>query len=158
MKTIFKTIAFMLVLTGVFACSPEEEFTPESLEVTPNNISGVWALAEIDGEQIPQGVYCYIQFVRKDRTYTMYQKFDSMYPRRITGSYSITKDDYKGYLLEGKYDYETGDWNNAYIVSSLFEDSMVLTVDGENGEVCKYVRCNEVPAEIIGWFETEDAE
>ena len=38
MKTFLKTIAFMLVLTGVFSCSPEEDLTPQSLEVTPNNI------------------------------------------------------------------------------------------------------------------------
>ena len=157
MKTFLKTIAFMLVLTGVFACTPEEDLTPQSLEVTPNNISGIWALAEVDGEQLPDGLYCYIQFVRRDRTFTMYQKFDSMYPRRLTGSFSITKDEYKGYILDGKYDYGMGDWNNSYIVTNLFEESMQLTVDGENGEVCKYVRCNEVPSEILDWFETVSA-
>ena len=87
----------------------------------------------------------------------MYQKFDSMYPRRLTGSFSITKDEYKGYILDGKYDYGMGDWNNSYIVTNLFEESMQLTVDGENGEVCKYVRCNEVPAEILDWFEAVSA-
>ena len=157
MKTFLKTIAFMLVLTGVFACTPEEDLTPQSLEVTPNNISGIWALAEVDGEQLPDGLYCYIQFVRRDRTFTMYQKFDSMYPRRLTGSFSITKDEYKGYILDGKYDYGMGDWNNSYIVTNLFEESMQLTVDGENGEVCTSVRCNEVPAEILDWFETVSA-
>lgn len=157
MKTFLKTIAFILVLTGVFACTPEEDLTPQSLEVTPNNISGIWALAEVDGEQLPDGLYCYIQFVRRDRTFTMYQKFDSMYPRRLTGSFSITKDEYKGYILDGEYDYGMGDWNNSYIVTNLFEESMQLTVDGENGEVCKYVRCNEVPTEILDWFETVSA-
>ena len=63
-----------------------------------------------------------------------------------------------GYVLDGKYDYGTGDWNNAYIVTDLYEESMVLTADAENGDVCKYVRCNEVPEEIITWFESEDAE
>jgi hypothetical protein len=157
MKTFLKTIAFILVLTGVFACTPEEDLTPQSLEVTPNNISGIWALAEVDGEQLPDGLYCYIQFVRRDRTFTMYQKFDSMNPRRLTGSFSITKDEYKGYILDGEYDYGMGDWNNSYIVTNLFEESMQLTVDGENGEVCKYVRCNDVPAEILDWFETVSA-
>ena len=156
MKTFLKTIAFMLVLTGVFACSPDEDLTPQSLDVTPNNISGVWKLADVNGEVLPEGVYCYMEFVRRDRTFTIYQKFDSMYPRRLTGSFEITKDEYKGYILSGKYDYGTGYWNNSYIVSSLFENFMVLTVDGENGEVCKYVRCNEIPAEIVDWFESEN--
>lgn len=157
MKRFLKTMAFMLVLTGVFACSPEEDLAPQSLEVTPNNVSGVWKLADVNGEALPRGIYCYVEFVRRDRTFAMYQKFDSMYPRRLTGSFEITKDEYKGYILSGKYDYGTGDWNNSYIVTSLFEESMVLTVDAVNGDVCKYVRCSEVPAEITGWFETGNA-
>lgn len=153
MKTFLKTIVLMLVLTGVFSCSPEEDLTPQSLEVTPNNISGIWKLADVNGKALPEGLYCYIQFVRKDRTFTMYQKFDSMYPRRLTGLFDITKDEYKGYILGGKYDNGVGDWNNSYVVTSLYEESMQLTVDAENGDVCNYVRCNEVPAEILDWFE-----
>ncbi len=156
MKTFLKTIAFMLVLTGVFACSPDEDLTPQSLEVTPNNISGVWKLADVNGKALPEGVYCYIEFVRRDRTFTMYQKFDSMYPRCLTGSFDITKDEYKGYILDGKYDYGAGDWNNSYIVTDLYEESMLLTIDAENGDACRYVRCTAVPEEIVGWFEATD--
>ena len=154
MKTFLKTMALMLVLSGVVACSPDEDDTMQPLEVTPNNISGIWTLAEVNGELLPDGLYCYIEFVRRERTFTMYQKFDSMYPRRLTGGFSITKDEYKGYILDGRYDYGTGDWNYSYIVTNLFEESMVLTADTENGDVCKYVRCNEIPAEIISWFDT----
>ena len=85
----------------------------------------------------------------------MYQKFDSMYPRRVTGCFSIDKEADKGYILSGKYDYGMGDWNNSYIVTSLFSESMVLTADAGNGDVCKYVRCNEVPADILEWFELQ---
>ena len=152
MKRFLKTMALMLVLV-LASCTRDEETAPQQLEVTPNNISGIWTLSEVNGESLPDGLYCYIQFVRRDRSYTMYQKFDSMYPRRLTGSYEITKDDYKGYILSGKYDYGTGDWNNSYIVTELYEESMLLTVDASNGEVCKYVRCNEVPADIVEWFE-----
>ena len=152
MKRFLKTMALMLVLS-LASCTSDDEIVPQSLEVTPNNISGIWALSEVNGESLPEGLYCYIQFVRRDRTFTMYQKFDSMYPRRLTGSYEITKDDYKGYILSGKYDYGTGDWNNSYIVTELYEESMLLTVDAENCEVCKYIRCNEVPADILDLFE-----
>ena len=158
MKRFLKTIAFMLVLTGVFACSPQEELAPQSLEVTPNNISGVWELTERDGKALPEGVYCYIKFVRRDMTFTMYHNFDSMYPRRFTGTFNITKDEYKGYILDGKYDNGTGNWNNSYIVASLYEEWMKLVADYENGEVCKYVRCSGVPAEIIDWFNSVGAE
>ena len=158
MKTLLKAMAFMLVLFGFVACTPDEDLTPQQLEVTPNNVSGIWTLAEVNGESLPDSLYCYIQFVRRDRTFTMYQKFDSMYPRRLTGSFSITKDDYKGYILDGKYDYGVGNWNNSYVVTELYEESMILTVDSENGDVCKYVRCNEVPSEILDWFEYVNAD
>ena len=158
MKTFLKTIALMFVLSGFAACSSEDESALQSLEVTPNNISGVWALAEVDGKSLPETLCCYIKFERRDRKFIMYQKFDSMYPRRLTGTYSITKDEYKGYILDGKYDNGTGEWNNAYIVTALFEDVMLLAADAENGDLCKYVRCNDVPADILGWFEEENAE
>ena len=153
MKRFLKKMALMLVLV-LASCTRDEETAPQQLEVTPNNISGIWTLSEVNGEQLPDGLYCYIEFVRRDRTYTMYQKFDSMYPRRLTGSYEITKDEYKGYILSGKYDYGTGDWNNSYIVTELYEGSMLLTADAQSGDVCKYVRCNEVPDEIVEWFES----
>lgn len=151
MNRFFKTAALMLVLV-LAACTREEETAPKPLEVTPNNISGIWTLTEVNGEQLPDGLYCYIEFVRRDRTYTMYQKFDSMYPRRLTGTYEITKDEYKGYILSGKYDYGTGNWNHSYIVTDLYEESMLLTADSQSGDICKYVRCNEVPFEIVDWF------
>ena len=154
MKRFLKTMALMLVLV-LASCTRDEETVPQ-LDVTPNNISGVWKLAERNGKALPEEVYCYIEFVRRDRTYTMYQNFDSMYPRRLTGSYDITKDDYKGYILSGKYDYGTGDWNNSYIVTELYEGTMLLTADAQSGEVCKYVRCNEVPADIVEWFGSEE--
>ena len=153
MKTLLKTMVLVLVLTGLAACTPDEDVAPQQLEVTPNNVSGIWSLAEVNGEALPGGLYCYIEFVRRDRTFTMYQKFDSMYPRCVTGTFSIDKDDEKGYILSGKYDYGMGGWNNSYIVTSLFDESMTLTADSENGDVCKYVRCNEVPADILDWFE-----
>lgn len=153
MKRFLKTMALMLVLV-LTSCTRDEETAPQQLEVTPNNISGIWTLSEVNGEQLPDGLYCYIEFVRRDRIYTMYQKFDSMYPRCLTGSYEITKDEYKGYILSGKYDYGTGNWNNSYIVTELYEGSMLLTADAQSGDVCKYVRCNEVPDEIVEWFES----
>ena len=79
----------------------------------------------------------------------MYQKFDSMYPRRITGVFSIEKDKYGKYILSGKYDYGMGEWNNKYFVTELLEGSMILTADSENAEISKYIRCNEIPEDVI---------
>ena len=43
-------------------------------------------------------------------------------------------------------------------MASLYEEWMKLVADYENGEVCKYVRCSGVPAEIIDWFNSVGAE
>lgn len=149
MKSILKMAAMLLLAFSFNACSDDEEFVQETLEVTPNNISGIWKLEELGGNAIPDGSFCYIEYVRKDRKFTIYQKFDSMYPRCITGTYAIENDPYKGYVLSGKYDYGMGEWNNSYIVTALYENSMLLTTDNADGEVSKYVRCNEVPSDIL---------
>lgn len=149
MKSILKIAAMFMLVFSFSACSEESEFVPQSLDVTPNNIAGIWKLEEVAGKEIPEGTFCYIGYVRRDRKFTIYQKFDSMYPRCITGTYSIEKDPHKGYVLSGKYDFGMGDWNNSYIVKALYETTMTLVVDAENGETSKYVRCNEVPADII---------
>lgn len=152
MKNFLKTTAILLVAFCFCACSNEsDDFAPQSLEVTPNNISGYWVLSEYNGMEIPEGVFCYVEYIRKDRKFVMYQKFDSMYPRRITGVYSIEKDKYGRAILGGKYDYSMGDgeWNNRYFVTELLENRMVLTADSENADVCIYVRCNEIPSDVI---------
>ncbi len=152
MKNFLKTTALLLAVLCFGACSNEiDDLTPKSLEVTPNNISGYWMLSEYNGMEIPQDVFFYVEYVRKDRKFVMYQKFDSMYPRRITGVYSIEKDKYGKAILNGVYDYSMGDgeWNNRYYVTELLENSMILTADSKTADICKYVRCNEIPAEII---------
>lgn len=150
MKNFLKTTAILLVVLCFGACSNNgDEFTPESLEVTPNNISGYWMLSEYNGMEIPDGVFCYVEYIRKDKKFVMYQKFDSMYPRRITGVYTIDKDKYGKAILGGKYDFGMGEWNNKYYVTELLDDSMILTADSENAEICKYVRCNEIPVEVL---------
>lgn len=152
MKNFLKTTAILLVAFCFCACSNEsDDFAPQSLEITPNNISGYWVLSEYNGMEIPEGVFCYVEYIRKDRKFVMYQKFDSMYPRRITGVYSIEKDKYGRAILDGTYDYSmgSGEWNNRYYVTELLENRMVLTADSENADVCIYMRCNEVPFDVI---------
>ena len=149
MKNILKMAMMLLFVCSFIACSDDENPEPQSLEVTPNNISGIWRLEELNGEAIPEGTFCYIEYVRSDRTFTIYQKFDSMYPRCITGVYSIEKDPYKGYILSGEYDYGMGEWNNDYIVTSLYETTMTLAADNETGEISKYERCDKVPSDIL---------
>lgn len=152
MKNVLKATAILFVVLCFGACSNEiEDITSKSLEVTPHNISGYWVLTEYNGMKIPEGVFCYVEYIREHKTFIMYQKFDSMYPRRITGVFFIEKDKYGNAILSGEYDYSMGEgeWNNKYFVTELLEKSMILTADSKNADVCKYERCNEIPAEIL---------
>ena len=157
MKNFFKVTAMLFAVLCFGACSNDnDEFAPEFLEVTPYNISGYWKLTEYNGMAIPDGVYGYVEYTRKkERTFVIYDNFNSMYPDRKTGVYTIEKDKYGKAILDGKYDYSMGEggWNNRYYVTELQANSMKLTADSENADVCVYVRCNEIPAEITGTVE-----
>lgn len=151
-KKFFTLLVIALLSLGFAACSSDDDEPVEpSLEVTPASLNGTWKLVEWNnGEQVPEGVYCYLVFNRREQTFEIYQKFDSMYGRHITGSFKITDDPYKGYVVSGSYDYNRGDWNQSYIVTRLLASgTMTWTADGNATDVCRYERCSEVPADII---------
>ena len=95
MKNIFKLTALAVFLCCLVSCDDDEPIIP-TLEVTPANLNGTWELSEWNGTPLAEGTYCYITFNRKEQTFEMYQKFDSMYARYITGSFSIKNDPYLG--------------------------------------------------------------
>lgn len=155
MKNLFKTVFLFSLMFCLASC--EDDFHSGSgshsggsgMDVTPANINGTWQLSEWNGAPLAEGTYCYVVFSRRERTFEIYQKFDSMYARYITGTYSIEDDSYKGYVISGVYDYDNGDWNNDYVVTDLLESgSMVWTAVGDETDVCKYVRVDAVPDEI----------
>ena len=151
-KKFFTLLVIALLSCGFAACSSDDDEPVEpSLEVTPASLNGTWKLVEWNnGEQVPEGVYCYLVFNRREQTFEIYQKFDSMYGRHITGSFKITNDPYKGYVVSGSYDYNRGDWNQSYIVTRLLASgTMTWTADGNATDVCRYERCSEVPADIV---------
>lgn len=88
MKNIFKLMALFAFLFCFSSCEDDEPVI-STLEVTPANLEGTWKLAEWNGASLDEGTYCYVIFNRKEQTFEMYQKFDSMYARYITGSFSI---------------------------------------------------------------------
>lgn len=139
-----------LMLTG-FACEQPttEPQTPEQLEVTPNNISGSWSLTTWNDAPLAQGLYVYIDFVRSDRTFTMYQNTDSHYTRTLTGRYNIYVDEELGVaVLRGEYDHGAGEWNHRYIVESLTAEEMLLVAKDDPTECYKYTRV-AIPSEIV---------
>lgn len=150
-KTIFRLMAVLVLMLVFQGCSESDDKVIEpTLDVTPANIAGTWKLSEWNGEQLPDGLYCYIIFKRKDRTFRMFQKFDSMYARCITGTYAIDKDKDGNYIISGDYDFQMGEWNDSYIVTELYASgTMVWTAKNNPDDISRYVRCDEVPDVII---------
>lgn len=149
MKTVFRILTLFLMLFSFTACDDDEEVTQTVLEVTPANLNGTWKLVEWNGTSLQEDSYCYITFSRKDKTYKMYDKFNSMYPSLKTGSFDIEKDRNLGYIISGDYDFGNGKWTNSYIVTDLLTTgSMVWTIKDNPSDVQKFERCDKVPAEI----------
>ena len=151
MNKLVKVLTLLILPLCLVACSDEtkEEVEP-TIEVNYVTLHGTWMLSEWNGNDIPEGCYMYIDFDRSEQTFIIYQKFDSMYGRKITGEFSLEKDYYKGHIISGSYDFENGDWNNEYIITDMLKSgSMIWTVDGNEQDVCKYVRCDSIPQQII---------
>ena len=97
MKNIFNLIALFAFVLCFTSCDDDEKTDIPTLPVTPANLNGTWQLAEWNGQSLAEGTYCYITFNRKELTFEMYQKFDSMYVRHITGHFSLENDPYLEY-------------------------------------------------------------
>lgn len=150
MKVILRVIVLFMLTASIISCDDNDTTTPVVLTPSYANFYGTWKLVSWNNKTVTDGLYCYITFDRKEHTYKMYQKFDSMYARYITGTYTIEKDKYNVYTVSGTYDYDNGDWNNVYIVTDLLETgTMTWTAEDNKSDVCRYERCDAVPSEII---------
>ena len=76
MKTIFRFTLLALIVTAFCACDDDKSYVAP-LDVTPNNLAGTWQLAQWNGAPLAQGSYVYIEFIRKDQKYVMYQNLDA---------------------------------------------------------------------------------
>ena len=76
MKTIFRFTLLALIATAFCACDDDKSYVAP-LDVTPNNLAGTWQLAQWNGAPLAEGSYVYIEFIRKDQKYVMYQNLDS---------------------------------------------------------------------------------
>lgn len=144
-----------IVLTFIFAvmtisCGKEEPVV-EYLEVNAHNISGSWSRVDWYGTPLDDATYMYIDFVRKDKTFTMYHNLDSMtLPHIITGRFNIVQDDVSGALIRGDYDYGMGDWDHRYVVMHLTQASMTWVASDDPSKVIKFVRIGTIPEDIKG--------
>lgn len=146
MKRVIK-LTFALVAMLVVASCAEKIEGPDYLTVNPNNIAGSWCLESSCGAPLANGVYVYIDFDRKERSFEMYQNTDSFSARYITGRYFIYTDEEAGAVIRGDYDFGNGVWAHRYIVTDLTAKRMVWTALDDPNYVDVYVRC-EIPEAI----------
>lgn len=147
MKKIFPLL--LLTLTTAFtACEKPIEEIP-ALEVNYINLDGTWQLAEWNDAPLADGTWLYIVLDRKEHTFKVYDNLNSMYPHLSTGVFEITNDWRVGDIISGTYDYDNGAWNHDYIVTDLYQESMLWTAKDDAAEVQKFVRVAEVPADIM---------
>lgn len=155
MKKLLRFTLLMALTFAAVSCDKKDEQPEPSLDVTANNISGVWKLAEWSGTTLEEGTYVYIEFTRRDLTFTIYQNLDTFSARKLTGRYNINTDEELGAIIRGRYDYGTGDWAHRYIVRNLKADRMTWIATDDPEDISVYERCEAVPEEILADFVTE---
>ena len=149
MNKVKMLIAAAFAVMSLISCTEKPEVTVEYLDVNANNISGKWELVEWNGAPLTEGTYVYLDIVRNDRTYTMYQNLDSFtnVPHKVTGSYYIEYDPELGAILRGNYDHDSGDWAHRYIVKDLTATEMDWIAKDDRTFIQKYVRVDSIPVE-----------
>ena len=129
-----KIVKFAMVVVALMAvgCSKPDYSGTVFLDVTPNNIKGVWRLESYDnGVKLAEGSYYYIVFDRAERTFVTYDNLGSMEVRKNSGRYDIVTDG--AAVIRGMYDFGRGDWEHSYYVRNLTADNMVwVATDDEN--------------------------
>jgi hypothetical protein len=146
MKKITNFAIAMLCAVAALSCSEPDESGTVFLDVTPNNISGVWSLKSYDGgHKLGEGTYYYIEFDRKDKTFVSYDNLGSMEVFKNSGRYDIVTDG--AAVIRGMYDFGRGDWEHSYYVRNLTQNSMVwVAVDDES--ISQVYERAELPEEL----------
>ena len=127
MKRFLRFAALLSALALLGACDDDMYVTP--LEVTNNNIAGTWQLAEWNGAPLAEGSFVYIEFIRKDAKYVMYQNLDSFGTRKLTGRFVIDNDAELGAVIRGStthYDYVCSEVSKGIANVSLNSDIPVM--------------------------------
>lgn len=146
---LFRTIIMVLSAAVVLASCTEETPVVEYLDVTPNNISGEWELVQWNGNALEDGTYFYIEFIRKDRKYVIYQNFKSIgeFPQVLTGTFNIETDVELGAIIRGMYDFDGGYWAHDYEVNNLTSGQMEWVAVDDIEFTQKFVK-SKIPAEL----------
>ena len=150
MKKIVKFAMVIVAMVAAFGCSKPDESGIVFLDVTPNNIKGVWRLESYDnGVKLAEGSYYYIVFDRAERTFVTYDNLGSMEVCKNSGRYDIVTDG--AAVIRGMYDFGRGDWEHSYYVHDLTTDSMCWVATDDENITQVYVR-DELPE----WIKAEE--
>jgi hypothetical protein len=153
MKRFKNILASALAALSFFAvsCDRNDMTEPqvEYLDVNANNISGKWELVEWNGNALTTGTYVFMEIVRNDRTFKIYQNLDSFsdVPHVVSGSYYIETDPELGAIIRGVYDHDSGDWAHRYIIKDLTASEMTWVAKDDPDYIQKYVRVDTIPVE-----------
>ena len=153
MNTFKKIMTAALAALSFFAvsCDRNDMTEPqvEYLDVNANNISGKWELVEWNGNALTTGTYVFMEIVRNDRTFKIYQNLDSFsdVPHVVFGSYYIETDPELGAIIRGVYDHDSGDWAHRYIIKDLTASEMTWVAKDDPDYIQKYVRVESIPVE-----------
>lgn len=145
--TMIKKLLTLFVFAATFVSCTQDVEPIEYLDVNAHNISGSWKLVEWSGVNQTDDVYMYVNFVRNDKTFTIYQNHDSLphVPHISTGTFYIETDVELGAIIRGMYDNDSGDWAHRYIVKELTATSMTWVAKDEPDYVQKFERVESIP-------------
>lgn len=149
MKRIISLIAIIALSAAVISCDKKDlsEPQPVQLEVNAHTISGQWQLLRWNGEELAEGTYVYLDIVRNDKTFTMYQNMDSFtdVPHVLTGSYFLYTDEELGAIIRGNYDHDGGEWAHRYAIESLTENAMFWVSTDNPSFTQQFIRVDNIP-------------
>ena len=143
-----KILTILVSAVALISCQVEpENIELPQLDVNAHNISGSWKLVEWNGSALYETTYMYVNFVRNDRTFTIYQNLDSFnnVPHVATGSFYIDMDMELGAIIRGMYDHDSGDWAHRYVVKSLTASEMIWAAKDDASYVQKFAKVDSIP-------------
>ena len=153
MNTFKKIMTAALAALSFLAvsCDRNDVSEPQEiyLDVNANNISGKWELVEWNGTALTSGTYVFLDIVRNDRSFKIYQNLDSFsnVPHVVSGLYNLETDPELGAIIRGTYDHDSGDWAHRYIIKDLTAVKMTWVAKDDPDYVQKYVRVESIPVE-----------
>ena len=147
MKKILNLLMLIFIFAGT-SCTPPEDQTEPTLAINTFNLAKTWQLSEWNKQPLADSTFLYLVLDRKG-TFSIYDNLSSMYPVCHTGTFNLEEDWRVGHIISGTHDFGIGAWQHEYIITDLYNESMVWTVKDDATDVQKFVSVKAVPTYII---------